>query len=883
MAQFETWLEADLQKMIKPQMLNGTVFSADNMANLVGVKVYNGGAPATLGGSVTGKVIRADGATVPVSGTLSGNAASIVLPQAAYAVIGPITISIAVTDGGATTTLACAVGVVTRTSTDTTVDPGTIIPSIDALIAQINAAINSIPADYSALLAAIAPTFSASAAYPAGAYVWQGGTLYRFTAAHAAGSWTGTDAAEAVVGNDVADLRSAITDMDVTSILGYPLYDGHISGSGTWGQTGQYKYFVVAFPVSGGDTIAFESKKQTRVAFVTDFVKPVYGESLIFSEQAGYTSFFEVAANTLLQFIAPSDAKYMVVERVLNSVDVDIKVLTKNGYDYTSSLDEQVVSIKNGLEGYALGLVDKNTFVLGKTFDSNGLPVDAYNRAITDFIKCSGGDVIVIVPNDGSVKTNLYVYDANKTHLMHGVYNNNSRIVQNTNAVYVRFVIAYNNDSIADEKLLNSVRIYNNVNRLTTQYRGNVIKLGHTALVDCSDDGYYSFSSADAPNISDLPYGTNVGGMVHTFKHYAGNVVYQLLYLANNAVFSRFGDKPFLQINQNGSPIIPTWEPGAINQTTGVDADSSNRIRSNGKILIGEGVKIIVPAEMELSVIAYNNNDERIATTGLQQADFYHYPYLGESYFRVFGGYIDKRTTITVADGNKFGISYLPISADAPMWYALGDSITQGFYSEEGTAGIAGETPNNYPAYGAALMGWKLRNLGVGGSGYLKASTSLGLPNAKGQVDGINFAYCDICTLAYGVNDWHYNQEIGTVEDSKTLGTTMASNMKYVIEKILTDNPLCRLNIMLPLNCSTYGGTFETDWGLGTSLATSGTLQHVIDVIRGIAEMYHLPIIDQSAVGIANRFNINDVLPDGIHPALETMKPYGERIVKQIV
>lgn len=214
MAQFETWLEADLQKMIKPQMLTGAVFSADSMANLVGVKVYNGGAPATLGGSVSGKVIRADGSTVPVSGTLSGNAASIVLPQAAYAVVGPITISIAVTEGGATTTLACAVGVVTRTSTDTTVDPGTIIPSIDALIAQINAAINSIPADYSALLAAIAPTFSASAAYPAGAYVWQGGTLYRFTAAHAAGSWTGTDATAADLGGDVADLKRAYNHLD---------------------------------------------------------------------------------------------------------------------------------------------------------------------------------------------------------------------------------------------------------------------------------------------------------------------------------------------------------------------------------------------------------------------------------------------------------------------------------------------------------------------------------------------------------------------------------------------------------------------------------------------------------------------------------------------
>jgi lysophospholipase L1-like esterase len=535
------------------------------------------------------------------------------------------------------------------------------------------------------------------------------------------------------------------------------------------------------------------------------------------------------------------------------------------------------------LDGGALGIVDNSTFTIGKTFDSNGLPINATNRAITDFIKSAGGDVLIIVPNDGTIKVNAYMYNANKEHIAHGSYQTVSRVAHNVNAVYMRFVFSYINDTTADQNLVDSVRFYNMSAKLVTQYRGNILKLGYTSLVECVDDGYYSFGMADVPSITDLPYGTASGGTVQVFKHYANNVVYQILFI-DNKIYYRFGSNPFKPLNQSaGNPIIPTWESGAINQTTGEDATSNTRIRFNGKIAIGQGIKVVVPADMEISLIAYNSNGERIGTTGLQQSDFIHYPYRGETHFRMYAGYIDKRTTITTSDGAKYGIFYLPISADAPMWYALGDSITQGFYSEEGTDGIAGETPNNYPTYGAALMGWKLRNLGVGGSGYLKASTSLGLPNAKGQVNGIDFAYCDICTLAYGVNDWHYNQEIGTVNDSKDLGTTMASNMKYVIEKILSDNPRCRLNIMLPLNCSTYGGTFETDWGLNTELPTSGTLQHVIDVIRDVAEYYHLPIIDQSNTGIVNRYNINTVLPDGIHPSVETYKPYGERIVRQIV
>ena len=325
------------------------------------------------------------------------------------------------------------------------------------------------------------------------------------------------------------------------------------------------------------------------------------------------------------------------------------------------------------------------------------------------------------------------------------------------------------------------------------------------------------------------------------------------------------------------------WEKGAINQTTGENATSSFRIRTAEFTPFINGVSFTIPEEMEISLIEYDSNGSRINTSDLRQSSFVAYPSQAGSKFKLFGGYIDKRTTITAGDSALYSIGYVKTDDNAPVWYALGDSITQGFYSETWEGGIAGRTPMGYPTYAALANKWKLVNYGVGGSGYIKPSDSLRKPNAKGQVDLIDFAGCDICTLAFGVNDWHYNQEIGTVDDAKTLGTTMASNMKYVIEKILTDNPLCRLNIMLPMNCATYGGDFESDWGLNTSLQTSGTLQHVIDVIKAVAEMYHLPVIDQSKTGIANRFNILEVLPDGIHPALETMKVYGERIARQIM
>ena len=57
----------------------------------------------------------------------------------------------------------------------------------------------------------VADGFSAEEPYSKGEYVIQGGTLYVFTADHAAGAWTGTDADEVTVGEELTDVKSAIS------------------------------------------------------------------------------------------------------------------------------------------------------------------------------------------------------------------------------------------------------------------------------------------------------------------------------------------------------------------------------------------------------------------------------------------------------------------------------------------------------------------------------------------------------------------------------------------------------------------------------------------------------------------------------------------------
>ena len=152
MAMIETWYKQDLKQPVQVHHLHGNVFSQDNQGNLIGVEVLDDGEQASLSGTVSASVIRSDGATVPVTGVLSNNKAYVILPSHAYAVPGVISIVIKLTGGGSTTTLCAVVANVYRSSTDTAVDPGTIIPSIQGLIDAINEAIGQIPADYSDLI-----------------------------------------------------------------------------------------------------------------------------------------------------------------------------------------------------------------------------------------------------------------------------------------------------------------------------------------------------------------------------------------------------------------------------------------------------------------------------------------------------------------------------------------------------------------------------------------------------------------------------------------------------------------------------------------------------------------------------------------------------------
>ena len=192
MAQFETWLKADLQRPPQVKTLGGAIFSQDDMGNLIGAEVTDGGQAVNLSGTVVGYVVRGDGATVTVAGQCAGNRAWIELPEAAYAVPGMIQIALRLREGAQRAVLAACVATVQRTSTDTLVDPGHVVPNLETLLAKLEEMDEAIAeagdaADSANAAAArvgtgigyLAPAYEQDRDYAVGDYMTFNGKIYR--------------------------------------------------------------------------------------------------------------------------------------------------------------------------------------------------------------------------------------------------------------------------------------------------------------------------------------------------------------------------------------------------------------------------------------------------------------------------------------------------------------------------------------------------------------------------------------------------------------------------------------------------------------------------------------------------------------------------------
>jgi len=647
------------------------------------------------------------------------------------------------------------------------------------------------------------------------------------------------DAADAkAVGDQLTDLKADLTGMNATKVDDRALTMGHLTNEGTWNNVNTPNFQHCLIPVNGNEKVVMQFDAEVTVGFVKTYTKPVNDETVDYSSDASFSTKKVLTANTEYSYEIPSDVRYIIVERISFGRTANTIVFTVDEYNLALSVIDNFDNITQNpdLIKYHGGMTqlgytsfvqcDKDGYY---TFSQNHLP------NITD--KPNGlnyGGIVFMTNHMAAIDQKAwFVSDTRGNEWL--------KVSQND---WLQISKADNSDIF--------------------EYRGDMSVLGYTTFHECNQfgNGYYNFSQSYVPSITDKPDNLTSGGIICYYSHFAGSAVIR-------KIVDSSGNEWF-KINQGG------WK-----QTIDVSNDI-NIIQYRGNMSdLGytsfqscnqRGAGYYNFSQSYLSSIT--DKPDNLTSGGFI---YYYSNFAGGSALRRI---VDSSGNewIKLNQGNWLQTINVNLRSDT-VWYAFGDSITRGLYSTDVDTAL-GPTTRNYVYWVATRNGYKVTNYGESGSGYLKAGENGN--NGKNLIDSIDFSNCNLVTFAWGVNDWHYNQNIGTANDDKNLGTTMASNMKYCIEKVLTDNPLCKLIILLPMNCARYGGTFDSDWGLGTSLETSGTLQHVINVIKEIAEYYHLQVIDQSNTSVVNRVNIWNCLLDGIHPSVDCYKQIGLNLAKQI-
>lgn len=519
-----TELNCNLREAVHVKYLDGNFFSQDVYGNAIRVIVMDGDEPATLAGTVSGTAIREDGSTVALTDSrIDENVATVVLPAAAYAVPGVLAITIKISDTNTVTTLAYVVANVYRTSTDTVVDPGTIIPSITTLIEQIAEAVASIPADYSSLWAALAETFNASKSggYAVGEYVTYDGGLYRFKNAHT-GSWSSSDVDAVNLGSgiaknasDISDLKSALDDVTEQTRNLWVWGDKTVTGS-------EYIIHNDGEIPAGTYTISAEIERETQGNCRIYFYKDRYATA-------------DLLANPYLASGSRNSATF-----TLNEPAHIVFIASGTSPSSTATATWKNVQLETGstatpyIEPFsAVDFISREniTNIESTYFTNRGNLVDLGYTALSDCVKSgwygfgnSQVSVITDLPDDfGNVAGALLV--------LNGAFNNTRlQIIFNGSSTLMHDKFWYR--ILFSNEYTGWIRASRNM--YTMEYQGFVSVLGLTSIKQIDTAGWYGFPGRYSSSITDLPTNwTGSAGSIEIVRPAYGGLNYRLIRLTD--------------------------------------------------------------------------------------------------------------------------------------------------------------------------------------------------------------------------------------------------------------------------------------------------------------------------------------------------------------
>ncbi|MGN1369939.1 MAG: hypothetical protein ACI4WX_13800, partial [Aristaeellaceae bacterium] len=155
----------DLYRGIDRTPVRPVLMTGDKKAHTFQIAVSRFGANVDLSSaSVSAYFVRADGVTVPITGSVSGSTASVTLLDGCYNVPGRFQFAVKLAMDGEISTILWADGAVAASSTDAILDAEDVIPSLDDLLAQIAATEAAATSANSAAASATSATSSANTA-----------------------------------------------------------------------------------------------------------------------------------------------------------------------------------------------------------------------------------------------------------------------------------------------------------------------------------------------------------------------------------------------------------------------------------------------------------------------------------------------------------------------------------------------------------------------------------------------------------------------------------------------------------------------------------------------------------------------------------------------
>lgn len=130
----------DLHQGPQLQRISPALLSLDQEAHRFRIACTHGDTPAPLAGaSVSGYFLRADGVTVPISGSVEDNCAVLTLPAACYTRCGRFSLVVKLSLGSTISTIFWGEGAVAASRSDAILDQEDLLPDLTELLAQIDA------------------------------------------------------------------------------------------------------------------------------------------------------------------------------------------------------------------------------------------------------------------------------------------------------------------------------------------------------------------------------------------------------------------------------------------------------------------------------------------------------------------------------------------------------------------------------------------------------------------------------------------------------------------------------------------------------------------------------------------------------------------------